>query len=106
MAHIGVTKSQFSANDFSWVGALPAKEFSSVPNPYLHLGSPAIPPPRKLFALDEENQSNKETDPAAEFSKAQSWISSFLAVEQHNREMSACRGAGPRPPSPLHPPVD
>lgn len=37
MAHTGVTKSQFSANGFSWVGALPAKEFSSVPNPYLHL---------------------------------------------------------------------
>lgn len=106
MAHTSVPKNQCSAKGFSWVSALPPKEFSSIPNPYLHLGSPAIPPHGKLFASDEEKQSNKEIDPAVESGKAQSWISCFLPMGQDNRETSACHGAEPRTPNLLHPLVD
>lgn len=36
MAQASVTKSQCSAKGFSWVSALPAKEFSSIPNTPVH----------------------------------------------------------------------
>jgi len=105
-AHTSVTKSQCSAKGFSWVSTLPPKESSSVPKPYLAPGSPATPPHGELFASDEEKHSNKEMDAAVESSKAQSWISCFLAMRQHHKETSACHRAEPRTPNSLHPLVD